>query len=243
MKDTISRKKLYKSGKLWVAALVSTVAVAGSSVAMADSQQNAGSSNQPVNVVQTVNNSAQPTSSTASNGSAANEQAKAQPVQDNNQGATAGSQNVQQNQDQLNDFAQKFVDEANAEGANIDPKTFNQKQIDALNKLEQYTTTPRKTDTTKYTYYQFQQAADKVAEVDPQFAIPYFKADQIKNLPAATSKDGQTGKIANMDIWDSWPVQDPTTGHIVNWHGKQLVIAMMGTPNANSNHLYLLYND
>nr|ADB27748.1 fructansucrase [Weissella confusa] len=147
------------------------------------------------------------------------------------------------NQGQLNQFATGFVNRAISEGANVDPNNFTQAQIDALNKLEKYSITKKNTDTTQFTYYQFQQTADKLAEVDPQYAIPYFKADQIQNLPAATAKDGQIGKVANMDIWDSWPVQDPTTGEISNWNGKQLVIAMMGTPNANSNHLYLLYND
>lgn len=240
MKDTVSRKKLYKSGKLWVAALVSTVAIAGSSVAMADEQSSESQSNQPVTAVQPGNTDSTSASSNTTNSNSAQPQTN----QTTKKAAPVNSQTDQQSSNsQLNDFAQKFVNEANAEGANVDPKNFNQKQIDALNKLEQYSTTPRNANTTQYTYHQFQEAADKIAEVDPQYAIPYFKADQIQNLPAATSKDGQTGKIANMDIWDSWPVQDPTTGQVVNWNGKQLVIAMMGTPGANSNHLYLLYND
>lgn len=252
MKDPISRKKLYKSGKLWVAALVSTVALVGSSVALADPQTGTttNTSNQSVNMEQPVKADSQSTTTDS-----ANSQSNDQSAKEVQSKTTPQSQATQtetkslpvnlhvDSESQLNDFAKNFVNEANAEGANVDPKNFSQKQIDALNKLQHYSTIPRNSNTTRYTYYEFQQDADKMAEVDSQFAIPYFRADQIKNLPAATSKDGQTGKIANMDIWDSWPVQDPTTGQVVDWQGKQLVIAMMGTPNGNSNHIYLLYND
>ena len=63
-----------------------------------------------------------------------------------------------------------------------------------------------------------------------------------KNMDAAVTKDAQTGKTETLEIWDSWPVQDPITGYVSNYKGYQLVIAMMGMPKKNDNHIYLLYN-
>lgn len=61
-------------------------------------------------------------------------------------------------------------------------------------------------------------------------------------MDAAVTKNAQTGKTETLEIWDSWPVQDPITGYVSNYKGYQLVIAMMGMPKKNDNHIYLLYN-
>lgn len=61
-------------------------------------------------------------------------------------------------------------------------------------------------------------------------------------MPAAKTMDAQTGKVEDLEIWDSWPVQDAKTGYVSNWNGYQLVVGMMGVPNTNDNHIYLLYN-
>ena len=55
--------------------------------------------------------------------------------------------------------------------------------------------------------------------------------------------DAQTMEKEELDIWDSWPVQDAVTGVVSNWDGYQLVVAMAGAANKNSNHIYLLYNE
>ena len=60
--------------------------------------------------------------------------------------------------------------------------------------------------------------------------------------PAKSVAQLAEGQIVDMDVWDSWPVQDIKTGYVSNWNGYQLVIAMMGIPNVNDNHIYLLYN-
>lgn len=96
---------------------------------------------------------------------------------------------------------------------------------------------------TQMTYKQFQEIADTLLAQDERYAIPYFNAAAIKNMKAATTVDAQTKQVADLDVWDSWPVQDVKTGEVVNWNGYQLVVAMMGIPNTNDNHLYLLYND
>ena len=49
-------------------------------------------------------------------------------------------------------------------------------------------------------------------------------------------------KKEEIDVWDSWPVQDAKSGVVSNWNGYQLVISMAGAPNKNSNHIYLLYS-
>lgn len=95
---------------------------------------------------------------------------------------------------------------------------------------------------TQMTYKQFQDIANTLIEQDSRYAIPYFNAATIKNMKAATTKDAQTGEVADLDVWDSWPVQDVKTGKVVDWNSYQLVVAMMGIPNTNDNHLYLLYN-
>ena len=77
---------------------------------------------------------------------------------------------------------------------------------------------------------------------DAQYRVPYFNAKRIKNMPATVTRDAQTGQVAELEIWDSWPVQDAKTGRVVNYKGYQLMIAMMGIPKQNDGHIYLLYN-
>lgn len=95
---------------------------------------------------------------------------------------------------------------------------------------------------TLITYKNFEDIATSLVNRDSRYAIPYFNASQIENMPAARTRNAQTGEVADLDVWDSWPVQDAQTGHIVNWNGYQLVIAMMGLPHENDQHIYLLYN-
>ncbi|HEM5299831.1 TPA: glycoside hydrolase family 68 protein [Streptococcus suis] len=123
--------------------------------------------------------------------------------------------------------------------ANLDLSTLTEAQKVALNKIKRNVTAETGS---QMTYKQFEEIADTLVAQDEQYAIPYFNAAAIKNMAAATTRDAQTGEIADLDVWDSWPVQDIKTGEVVNWNGYQLVVAMMGIPNTNDNHLYLLYN-
>ncbi len=95
---------------------------------------------------------------------------------------------------------------------------------------------------TQMTYNDLKKIGEALVDQDPKYAIPYFNASQIKNMPAAYTRDAETGEYADLDIWDSWPVQDPVTGYVSNWNGYQLVVAMMGRPHHEDNHIYLLYN-
>lgn len=123
--------------------------------------------------------------------------------------------------------------------AGIDPSTLTPKQIKELNEIN---FSKHAQTGTQMTYNDFKKIADTLIKQDPRYAVPFFNAKQIQNMPAAHTRDAQTGQIVDMDVWDSWPVQDIKTGYVSNWNGYQLVIAMMGIPNVNDNHIYLLYN-
>lgn len=137
-------------------------------------------------------------------------------------------------QAKLNDTAKQIAKEAN-----LDPSKLTDEQIDSLNKVVLDNNAKAGT---RLTYRDFQSVAETLEKQDPNYAVPFFNASQIKNMPAAYTKDAQTGEYADLDIWDSWPVQDAKTGQVSDWNGYQLVIAMMGIPSENDSHLYLLYN-
>ena len=125
-----------------------------------------------------------------------------------------------------------------AQAANLNLSNLSQTEIDALNKVyvdgESYDG--------QLTYSQFEQYGKTLVSEDKQFAIPKFDKSKIKNFPAATTKDAESGKVENLDIWDSWPVVHADNGGVYNWNGYELAIGMMGvTNNWNDGHLYLLY--
>ena len=146
----------------------------------------------------------------------------------------------QQQQDKKEDTAKLNKEAENVvKNAGIDPTSLTPDQIKALNKLD-FSKTAK--SGTQMTYNDFQKIADTLIKQDGRYTVPFFKASEIKNMPAATTKDAQTNIIEPLDVWDSWPVQDVRTGQVANWNGYQLVIAMMGVPGQNDNHIYLLYN-
>lgn len=139
-----------------------------------------------------------------------------------------------ENDTKLNKDAENVV-----KNAGIDPASLTQDQVKALNKVN---FSKNAKSGTQMTYNDFQKIADTLIKQDGRYAVPFFKASEIKNMPAAMTKDAQLNVIEPLDVWDSWPVQDIRTGQVANWNGYQLVIAMMGVPNQNDNHIYLLYN-
>lgn len=153
-----------------------------------------------------------------------------------NESADLSSEKTTEKKDtaKLNKEAEKVV-----KNAGIDPASLTADQIKALNKLN-FSKVAK--SGTQMTYNDFQKIADTLIKQDGRYAVPFFKASEIKNMPAATTKDAQTNIVQPLDVWDSWPVQDVRTGQVANWNGYQLVIAMMGVPNQNDNHIYLLYN-
>lgn len=124
--------------------------------------------------------------------------------------------------------------------ADVNPKDLTEVQLKEVRKLN-FNDLDKDTST-RWTYDQYAGVAKKMIDQDAQYRVPYFNAKKIKNMPATVTRDAQTGKVAELEIWDSWPVQDAKTGRVVNYKCYQLMIAMMGIPNQNDAHIYLLYN-
>ncbi|MFT9266246.1 glycoside hydrolase family 68 protein [Oenococcus sp.] len=91
---------------------------------------------------------------------------------------------------------------------------------------------------------------------NPNYSYPAVDPTKIQNLPAAvtvdTSPDPASGRVnhqpTQLDVWDSWPVQNPTDGSIqtitIGQHTYQVVIAMAGVgANWSDGHLYLFYKN
>ncbi len=124
--------------------------------------------------------------------------------------------------------------------ADVNPKDLTEVQLKEVRKLN-FNDLDKDTST-HWSYDQYAGVAKKMIDQDAQYRVPYFNAKKIKNMPATVTRDAQTGQVAELEIWDSWPVQDAKTGRVVNYKGYQLMIAMMGIPQQNDAHIYLLYN-
>ena len=148
------------------------------------------------------------------------------------------TQTAKNNFAKLNDTAKKVLAAAIREGSTVTLDSLTDKQIAALNKI-----VLTKTEDNQYTMKDYDSIANKIVNRESSSQIPLFKGDEIVNMPGLEQvKDAETGETATMDIWDSWPVQDPETGYVENWNGYQLVVAMIGIPHKGDNHLYLLYS-
>ncbi|MCD5534231.1 glycoside hydrolase family 68 protein [Lactobacillus delbrueckii] len=148
------------------------------------------------------------------------------------------TQAAKNNYAKLNDTGKKIVAAALREGSTLDLDKLTDTQITALNKM-----VLNKTEDNQYTLKDYDSITKKIVERDSSSQIPLFKGEKIVNMPGLDKvKDAETGEEATMDIWDSWPVQDPETGYVQNWNGYQLAVAMMGIPHKSDSHLYLLYN-
>ncbi|MGN1407838.1 glycoside hydrolase family 68 protein [Lactobacillus sp.] len=148
------------------------------------------------------------------------------------------NQTAKDNFAKLNDTAKKILSAAIREGSSVELDKLTDKEITALNKM-----TLTKTEDSEYTMKDYDSITSKIVNREASSQIPLMKGDKIENMPGLASvKDAETGENAKMEIWDSWPVQDPESGYVENWNGYQLVVAMMGIPHKSDSHLYLLYN-
>ena len=95
-----------------------------------------------------------------------------------------------------------------AQAANIDLAKLTHQEIDALNSVKMDSTPESGT----VTYTDYADIAKDMINRNPQYAIPQFDPSTIKNFPAATTADAETGKVEPLDIWDSWPVMNANTG-------------------------------
>ena len=210
-----------------------------SSAATTSSTSSAASSNN------TDSKAAQENANTAKNddtqkAAPANESSEAKNEPAVNANDSSAAKNDDQQSSKKNTTAKLNKDAENVvKKAGIDPNSLTDDQIKALNKMN---FSKAAKSGTQMTYNDLKKIGEALVDQDPKYAIPYFNASQIKNMPAAYTRDAETGEYADLDIWDSWPVQDPVTGYVSNWNGYQLVIAMMGRPHHEDNHIYLLYN-
>ncbi|MGM9905563.1 glycoside hydrolase family 68 protein [Lactobacillus sp.] len=148
------------------------------------------------------------------------------------------TQTAKDNYAKLNDTGKKIVAAALREGSTLELDKLTDTQIAALNKM-----VLNKTDDNQYTFKDYDSITKKIVNRDSSSQIPLFNGEKVVNMPGLEKvKDAETGEEATMDIWDSWPVQDPETGYVQNWNGYQLVVAMMGIPHKSDSHLYLLYS-
>ncbi|MCH3984381.1 MAG: glycoside hydrolase family 68 protein [Lactobacillus delbrueckii] len=148
------------------------------------------------------------------------------------------TQAAKDNYAKLNDTGKKIVAAALREGSTLALDKLTDTQIADLNKM-----VLNKTEDNQYTLKDYDSITKKIVERDSSSQIPLFKGEKMVNMPGLDKvKDAETGEEATMDIWDSWPVQDPETGYVQNWNGYQLAVAMMGIPHKSDSHLYLLYN-
>lgn len=243
-------KKMYKIGKKWaVATLVSASVLMGGAL-NAHADQTAANNINDVQVTSTDQPATSQATVTSSDPSAAktSESSMTTIAQASNVGV--GNELVQMKQDtpdESSTAAQNNLSKLNSaaasavKNAKIDAGSLTDDQINELNKID-FSASAEKG--AKLTYKDLEGIGNAIINQDPKYAVPYFNARKIQNMPATYTVDAQTGQMAHLDVWDSWPVQDAVTGYVSNYKGYQLVIAMMGIPKAKygDNHIYLLYN-
>lgn len=88
--------------------------------------------------------------------------------------------------------------------ADVNPKDLTEVQLKEVRKLN-FNELDKDTST-HWSYDQYAGVAKKMIDQDAQYRVPYFNAKKIKNMPATVTRDAQTGQVAELEIWDSWPV-------------------------------------
>lgn len=222
------------------------------SAATKEVKADAAKTTSPVNNVKTVADTTTTTKETTDNTekSPVNSSAdvkKNDAVKQNEKAATAVKANTEVKANETSTKSASKDNKAELKGqikdivkeSGVDTSKLTDDQINELNKIS---FSKEAKSGTQLTYSDFKKIAKTLIEQDARYAVPFFNASKIKNMPAAKTLDAQTGKVEDLEIWDSWPVQDAKTGYVSNWNGYQLVIGMMGVPNTNDNHIYLLYN-
>ena len=224
---------------------MSNVASSESNASTSSSAKNARSASSSAKASSTASQSS---SETAVNPETAGFQAHGTQANEHNIPAMVkkeAAQNKEKFEQQLvNPDARAAYDKLNAnakeiaQAANIDLAKLTHQEIDALNSVKMDSTPESGT----VTYTDYADIAKDLINRNPQYAIPQFDPSTIKNFPAATTADAETGKVEPLDIWDSWPVMNASTGAVTDWNGYQLVFGMAGSPaNNRDNHLYLFY--
>lgn len=123
-------------------------------------------------------------------------EAKNEPAVNTNDSSAA--KNDDQQSSKKNTAAKLNKDAENVvKKAGIDPNSLTDDQIKALNKIN-FSKTAK--SGTQMTYNDFQKIADTLIKQDGRYTVPFFKASEIKNMPAATTKDAQTNTIEPLSL-------------------------------------------
>lgn len=69
-------------------------------------------------------------------------------------------------------------------------------EINALNSVKMDSTPESGT----VTYADYTDIANDLIDRNPQYAVPQFNPSDIKNFPAATTRDAESGKVESLDI-------------------------------------------
>ena len=83
--------------------------------------------------------------------------------------------------------------------ADVNPKDLTEVQLKEVRKLN-FNDLDKDTST-RWTYDQYAGVAKKMIDQDARYRVPYFNAKKIKNMPATVTRDAQTGKVAELEIW------------------------------------------
>ena len=133
-----------------------------------------------------VASSAATTSSTSSASSSTNTDSKAAKENTNDSSA---AKNDDQQSSKKNTAAKLNKDAENVvKKAGIDPNSLTDDQIKALNKMN---FSKAAKSGTQMTYNDLKKIGEALVDQDPKYAIPYFNASQIKNMPAAYTRDAE----------------------------------------------------
>jgi levansucrase len=74
-----------------------------------------------------------------------------------------------------------------------------------------------------------------------QFKVPQFDASEIKNIPSAKKYD-ENGNLIDMDVWDTWPLQNAKDGTVATYNGYEIVFGLGGDPKKGwDTFIYMFY--
>ena len=237
------RVKLYKSGKIWVAAAAAIVTITAVPTLVSADTTTPDSTT-------VTNDTATRTDSTTANSDKATKTDSTTASSDTatkTDSTTANSDKATKTDGTTvsSDTATK-TDSTIANSDTASSTSIAPLNSDSSTDLNSKTTVITKnndgTSTTNITYANLKDVADNIASLNSDTSVPYFNADAIKNLPAMTTANAQTGEIQDLDVWDSWALQDAATGAVTNYHGYNIAFALAGSPKDDGDqHIYMLY--
>jgi len=247
MKENITRKKLYKSGKVWVAAATvsAIIGMVGGATTKVSAETVAATVDNNVKIVTKT----EPVTKSAETDKAVVDTTKSaetdKVVVDTAKSAETDKAiddlNIESKKPKLTDLGNKLLLDAAINNQTLQNLT--DQQITSLNAaaLKYYDNPNKMAEINTITYKHFDDLINQLNEQPVALAVPKFNSGNIKNLPAVTTKSAQTGEVANLDIWDSWMVQDAITQRVAEIKGYQVMFALAGLPsNPSDTHLYML---